>query len=86
MLNLAKSPSLSLLVLIMGEFCISHQKMINSLLAKALMSRCILCKISNLFTASLLRDYLIYCTQIFKDSSLCYTLLMFSSDFLADTQ
>ena len=67
-----------------SEQVISHQKPINSWVAKALLSLYILSKIWIFESAIMLRDYLVYSSQIFRDGSLCSTLWIVSADFLAD--
>lgn len=49
------------------------------------MSPYIICKVSNFECAIVQSEIIwcIYCTQIFRDSSLCYMLRIFSTDFLA---
>ena len=77
LLNLIKSPILSHLALITIQFI--HQRLINSWVAKALTTPYILCKISNFQSIIAL-----YRVQIFRESSLCSALSIFSTSFAAD--
>lgn len=66
-----------------NEQFISHQKPINSWVAKALLSLYILCKIW-ILKVQLLSNYMVHSSQVFRNSSLCSTLWIVSADFLAD--
>lgn len=66
-----------------SEQVISHQKPINSWVAKALLSLFILSKIW-ILKVQLLSNNMVHSSQIFRNSSLCSTLWIVSADFLAD--